>query len=360
VDFCPEVLPTFILDVTVTSKMTGDVVVTSHFFSGCATMGGVKDVTNSPRAGSAAGMKVPAPNREGGIRESGAAASAQFNFRRRRHQGFNTIHGKGNRRPLTPGGNPAGTISIRHPVNRRSPVNHQPTMNTNKNLKPLTAGKLKKAGALAILLSVVQLFSFSASCQTNTTSTNSTTDILGFLGISSSVVSSLESSGILEATNWAVSPYLTYAPSAKDKVGGGVLAGYDFPALTGTNGSVGMALGADWLGHWSLVSGNITLQAETHPFNIGLFSFLPGTLRTNLAAEPIVIAGIGAPMSGSVGAAELWDVGYNVKVGPYLQSLGAPSWVKGLGAGATWGEWMNAGNESGHRYHFFIDYRWKF
>jgi hypothetical protein len=310
-------------------------------------------------------MKVPAPNREGGIRETGAAALANTHFIRRRHQGFNTIPGKGNRRPPTSGGNPAGTLSVRRPVNRLSPVNHQPTMNTNHILKRSNVNQLKQVGAIAMLISACQLFSFSASCQTNTSSTaastnTATSDLLGFLGISSSVVSTLESSGILEATNWAVAPYLTYAPSAKDIVGGGVLAGYDFPALTGSNGSVGLALGADWLGHWSLVSGNITLKAETHPFNLGLFSFLPATLRTNFAAEPIAIAGLGAPLSGSAGAAEIWDVGYNVKLGSYLQSLGAPSWTKGLGLGGSWGEWMDAGNESGHRFHFFVDYRWKF
>jgi hypothetical protein len=220
----------------------------------------------------------------------------------------------------------------------------------------------RKSSLLAIALAVGTLaFSPQPSALAQSTNTPSpSSDFFGFSGISSSVVTAVETSGILDATNWAIAPYLTYAPSAKDHVGGGVLAGYDFPALTGTNGSVGMDLGADWLGHWSLISGNITLKAETHPFNIGLFSFLPGTLRTNLAAEPLAIVGIGAPMSGSSGAAEIWDIGYNVKVGPYLQSLGAPSWVKGLGAGATWGEWMNAGNESGHRYHFFVDYRWKF
>jgi len=45
----------------------------------------------------------------------------------------------------------------------------------------------------------------------------------------------VENSGILQATNWAVAPYATYAPSARDKIGGGIMAVYDVPALTSTN-----------------------------------------------------------------------------------------------------------------------------
>lgn len=193
---------------------------------------------------------------------------------------------------------------------------------------------------------------------TTVVSTNDATapaDFLGDLGIVGgalqSIVSTVDNLGLLDATNYALAPYFTYAPSAKDKVGGGILIPFDFPALSGTNGAIGMAVGMDWLGHWSLISGNVTMKLETHPLNIGILSFLPASVR-GITAEPIAIVGVGAPLAGSSGAATLWDVGYNVKFGHFLGGS--------FGAGATWGEWMNAGAESGHRYHFFLDWRYGF
>jgi hypothetical protein len=217
--------------------------------------------------------------------------------------------------------------------------------------------------ALAAATAVIA-FSPPAEAQTNTNTTTISTntasqDILGLLGLSSTIVNTLEASGITAATNWAVAPYLTYSSAAANHVGGGFLASYNFPALTGTNGSVGAALGADWLGNWSLVSANVTLKLETHPLNIGLLSFLPANLTTNLAGQPLAVLGVGAPMSGSSGAATLWDVGYNLELGKYLVAEGMPTWLNGFGLGGTWGEWENAGKESGHREHFFIDYKWK-
>ena len=64
---------------------------------------------------------------------------------------------------------------------------------------------------------------------------------------------------------------------------------------------------------------------------------------------PFAVAGIGTPMSGSGSAATLWDVGDQVKFGHWLGGS--------FGAGVSWGEWMNAGRESGHRYHFFLSYQ---
>ena len=199
---------------------------------------------------------------------------------------------------------------------------------------------------------------------TTTVSTNTSTPSEDFLGLgatASALGQAIQTSGLLNATNYAVAPYLTYAPSAKDHFGAGLLVPFDFPALSGTNGAIGMALGADWLGSWSLVSGNVTLKAETHPLNIGVLSFLPASVRS-IGAEPIAIAGIGAAMSGNSGAATIWDLGYNVKLGPWLDSMagGNHAWLDGLGCGFTWGEWMNAGAESGHRYHFFLSWRHNF
>ena len=49
-------------------------------------------------------------------------------------------------------------------------------------------------------------------------------------------------------TNYALVPYMTYAPKAKTKIGGGAEVAYNF------NQYVGMSLGLDWLGQFSLVS----------------------------------------------------------------------------------------------------------
>ena len=94
------------------------------------------------------------------------------------------------------------------------------------------------------------------------------------------------------------------------------------------------------------MSGNVTVKADTHPFaNIGLFSWLPASVK-GLTMTPIAIAGIGQPMSGSSGAATIWDIGDSVRFGHWLGGQ--------FDAGATWGEWMNAGAYSGHRFHFFV------
>lgn len=196
--------------------------------------------------------------------------------------------------------------------------------------------------------------------QTNAVSTNapaasaslSTTNVLGDLGVSGALGNlwnAVDNSEILQATNWALAPYATYAPSAADKVGAGVLAVYNVPQLTGSLGAVGAALGADWLGSWSIISGNVTIQAPMHPLaHISWLSGLPAGI-TNLTFTPFAVGGIGAPMSGTSGAATLWDVGGQVKFGHWLGG--------NFGVGASYGEWMNAGKESGHRYHFFLSYQ---
>jgi hypothetical protein len=197
-----------------------------------------------------------------------------------------------------------------------------------------------------------------------TTSTNSITTITGtttnsaaapaeFLPASlEQLWAAIDNSDVLQATNWALAPYVTYAPSAADKVGAGALAIYNVPQLTSSLGSVGTALGVDWLGSWSLISANATIQVPTHPLAhiTWLTPMLPASV-TNITCVPFAIAGIGTPMSGSstAGAATLWDVGYQVKFG---------HWAGGnFGVGITWGEWMNAGPESGHRYHIFVSYQ---
>ena len=216
---------------------------------------------------------------------------------------------------------------------------------------------LAKKAPLVILAAALFLCSFVVPSQAQTTITTgtngvATTNVLSDLGVSGSLANlwnAIDASDILQATNWAVAPYLTYAPSAADHVGAGVLAIYNMPQLSSSLGQVGAALGADWLGSWSLVSGNVTLQVPTHPLaNISWLSFLPASIK-GATMVPFAVAGIGTPMSGSGSEATLWDVGDQVKFGHWLGGS--------FGAGVSWGEWMNAGRESGHRYHFFLSYQ---
>lgn len=163
------------------------------------------------------------------------------------------------------------------------------------------------------------------------------------------VLNAVENSGLLQASNYAGVVYMTYASKAATQWGGGALLIYNVPALTagtGTNGGsmgVGLALGLDWLGQWSLVSGNITLKADTHPLKS--ITWLPVWI-SSLTMQPIIIVGVGQAMSGSSGAATLYDIGDSIRFGHL--------WGGQFVAGATWGEWMNAGAYSGHRIHGFV------
>ena len=193
---------------------------------------------------------------------------------------------------------------------------------------------------------------FAAKGQTNTTQVPNLMADIPVSTALSTLYNAVENSAILQATNWAVSPYATYAPKSANKTGGGVLAVYNVPALTGSLGAVGAVLGADWLGSWSLVSGSVTISAVTHPLaSTSLLSRLPANIR-NIEADPFTIAGIGTPLHGSSGTAELWDIGYNIDIYNTASSK--------FGAGFTWGEWMNAGTESGHRYHLFVSWKYNF
>lgn len=174
----------------------------------------------------------------------------------------------------------------------------------------------------------------------------------------SQVVAAVENSDILNSTNYAFAPYLTYAPSAPagNRIGGGVLAIYNVPSLNttyaATNGSAGFgaALGVDYLGQFSLVSGNATIHIDTHPLaHIAILGFLPDSIK-NVTVTQFALAGLGQPMSGGgAGAATIWDIGEVAKFGHWLGG--------NFGVGFTWGEWMNAGAYSGHRYHVFVEWQ---
>ncbi len=209
-----------------------------------------------------------------------------------------------------------------------------------------------KLTSITSIMAVISLCTISAFGQTNVTQVP---NLMANIPVSTAVQAiyqDIANSGIMQATNWGVSPYGTYAPKSANKYGGGVLAVYNVPTLTGSLGAVGAALGADWLGSWSLVSGSVTLSTPTHPLaSTSLLNWLPTGIR-NIEADPIAIAGIGTPLSGSSGAAELWDIGYNVDIYNTATSK--------FGAGFTWGEWINAGTESGHRYHLFVSWKYNF
>lgn len=136
-------------------------------------------------------------------------------------------------------------------------------------------------------------------------------------------------------TNYAVEPYATFAPKAPTKIGGGILGVYD------VNQYVGLGLGLDWLGSFSLVSGNVQLQLPFHP--------LPKTFPT-LVASPFVLGGIATAYSGAGnfngGAATVSDIGGYVKFG---HALGGQ-----FNAGACWGQWTGVGKYDVKRYHLFI------
>ena len=137
-------------------------------------------------------------------------------------------------------------------------------------------------------------------------------------------------------TNYAIEPYLTYAPSAKTKVGGGALMAYNF------NPYGGLGLGVEWLGKFSLVSGNVTLSLPFHP--------LPSLFPT-VQMTPFVLGGVATAYSGAGKfngqASSVSDVGDYINFGRL--------WGGQFDVGVCYGQWSNVGPDyGGNRYHFFL------
>jgi hypothetical protein len=138
-----------------------------------------------------------------------------------------------------------------------------------------------------------------------------------------------------KATNYAVVPYLSYGLD-NHKVGGGVLALYNF------NDFVGAGIGADYLGSFSLVSGNVQLKVPIKPL-----AFIGGNFATNFTATPFIYSGMGTPISGAgnhnggisthAGAGAYFDV---AKLWGGEVSVGA-AWITRTGAGAYSGKYLN-------------------
>ena len=148
----------------------------------------------------------------------------------------------------------------------------------------------------------------------------------------------IESSGLASATNYAVEPYLTYASEAPsgNKIGGGAFIAYNISKY------VGAGLGFDYLGQFSLVSGEVQLKVPTQPFAWTGVSWL-----TNVVVAPFALAGVGTAVSGSSsGAIAVTDAGAYVQFGHL--------WGGRFNAGAAYGRWDNAGAYSGPREHIFV------
>jgi hypothetical protein len=143
-------------------------------------------------------------------------------------------------------------------------------------------------------------------------------------------------------TNFAVEPYATYAPKAPEKWGGGVLLAYDVNPQDSLQ--VGIALGLDWLGSFSLVSGNVSLSAPFHP--------MPSTLKT-LTISPFVLVGIATPYSGdghfNGTAATVEDIGAYLRFG---HAFGGQ-----FNIGACYGQWTGVGPYDVKRYHMFAGWQ---
>lgn len=136
-------------------------------------------------------------------------------------------------------------------------------------------------------------------------------------------------------TNYAVEPYFTFAPSAPTTVGGGILGIYN------VSEHVGLNVGLDWLGDFSLLSGGLTLSAPFHP--------LPQQFP-NVVLNPFVLADVATAYSGAGqfngNLSTATDVGAAIKFG---HALGGQ-----FNVGAAWGKWSGVGPYDVTRYHFFI------
>lgn len=147
-------------------------------------------------------------------------------------------------------------------------------------------------------------------------------------------------SPLLSASNYIVAPYFTYAPNAPYKYGGGTLIIYN------VNNYLGSGLGLDWLGRFSLVSGNLQLK---YPINFKLFD-------RSWTITPFALGAIGIPYGGNG------------------ENNGQISTIEGLGAsinlfkfkeldvrgGYAWVNWTDAGDYSGRHHEVFIAARLAF
>ena len=191
-----------------------------------------------------------------------------------------------------------------------------------------------KSLMIVLACGVLSLSLFRARAQTNQVPnllTNQPTISAGL----TEIYQAIAQSGLATATNYAVEPYLTYAPSLPTKFGGGVLAVYNVDRL------IGLGLGADYCGTFTMISANATLKLPIHPL-----TFLHNDFGTNFAVVPFQLAGGGLPFSGANSGVVITDTGAYLSYGHL--------WGGQFNTGAAYGQWMNAGAYSGKRYHIFF------
>jgi hypothetical protein len=189
-----------------------------------------------------------------------------------------------------------------------------------------------------LLVIIASCLAIAANAQT----TNVSNQLPTISGALSDLWSAVSTSGLSTATNYAVEPYITYAPQAPkgSQVGGGVFVAYNI------NQFVGAGIGVDFLGQFSLVSANIQLKA---PIQVG--QYIPSSwtflgAATNAVITPIVIGGLAKGLGGtSAGAIAVTDAGAYVSFGHLMGGK--------FTVGGAYGRWDNAGVYSGPRYHFF-------
>lgn len=201
----------------------------------------------------------------------------------------------------------------------------------------MNMNKMKLIGVAALALAT----GGAAKAQTNAP-TNVSTNVPNLMtntiaGGLTEIWNAIESSGLATATNYAVEPYLTYAPDAKAQFGGGAFLAYNVSHYIGTG------LGFDYLGQFSLVSADIQLKVPTHP--LAGAGWAP-SWATNVAVCPFALAGVGKALSGGAdGAIAVTDAGAYVGFGHL--------WGGQFNTGFAYGRWDNAGDYSGPRYHIF-------
>ncbi|MDE2098685.1 MAG: hypothetical protein KGL39_15635 [Patescibacteria group bacterium] len=157
-------------------------------------------------------------------------------------------------------------------------------------------------------------------------------------------------------SSYSIDPYFTYAPSAPTKFGGGLLGLYNF------NNYAAAGLGLDWLGQFSLVSGDLQLQAPFHLSSVATFlantnnpSWVLAIGHTEIV--PFALGGLGTPYSGNGhfngSAMVIGDVGGAIKFGHL--------WGGEFDLGVCWGKWQGSGPYGGvTRYHLFAGYTYGF
>jgi len=196
-----------------------------------------------------------------------------------------------------------------------------------------------------ITLTIISFaLAFSTMAQTNNTVPATNTPVVATTGtttiqITQDIFSGIKSSGLLDATNYAFEPYMTYAPKAPTKVGGGILAIYNL------NNYVGAGFGVDYLGQFSLVSGNLSLK---YPIALGQQLFPTNSYLYSLKVVPFVLGGLGTPLGGTGGS----GISTIADAGAYFQ-FGELYGGK-FNVGACYGQWTGAGAYSGERYHIFV------